>query len=621
LNFQYIGDIWASGNISVLWASVEKKICTSTDFRRIINVSIVPTRQSEKQTKMIRKHFKVILLVFIVLSIIPLGYYSVRKSTEYRQIAGVRYYTSENISNLAVLCKVWGFLKYYHPDIVEGKYIWDPELIMMMPSILKAKSKGERNNLLSKWVDSIGKVEQGTIPVISPDSVKMYPDLDWIDDKKELGVLSAQLEKIKTAKRPFDESHYVELKKGIGNPVFLNEDIYPQMSYPNASYRLLALFRYWNIIQYYFPYKYLIGEKWDNVLTEFIPQFINAKNELEYKLTVLKLIARIHDSHAFMSDPIIEKFKGNYIVPLHVSFVENKPVITDSLDLNIEKGYPLKIGDVILKINGKPVEKIISERLAYTPGSNLSCQLRNLGFDLLRSKTNNITVSFMRGDQIFIKKIPCYPNNPANAYNIYQKNKPLYQLLSNGKNIGYLYLGSSIGGTVPDLKNTIGLIIDLRCYPNSEKVKDDKFQLYGTPAVFVKFTSVSHQQPGLFKYLAEHSSSFDTKNDLYKEKVIIIVNELTQSHTEFLAMSCRCDPNAVVIGSTTAGADGDISWISLPGNIQTAMSGIGVYYPNGKETQRIGIVPDIVVNPTIKGISEGRDEVLEKAIELITKRN
>ena len=46
---------------------------------------------------------------------------------------------------------------------------------------------------------------------------------------------------------------------------------------------------------------------------------------------------------------------------------------------------------------------------------------------------------------------------------------------------------------------------------------------------------------------------------------------------------------------------------------------IGVYYPDGKETQRIGIVPDIEIKPTIAGIRSGRDELLEKAIELINK--
>ena len=47
------------------------------------------------------------------------------------------------------------------------------------------------------------------------------------------------------------------------------------------------------------------------------------------------------------------------------------------------------------------------------------------------------------------------------------------------------------------------------------------------------------------------------------------------------------------------------------------ISGIGVYYPDGTKTQRVGIVPDIEVKPTISGIRNGKDELLEKAIELI----
>jgi hypothetical protein len=36
-----------------------------------------------------------------------------------------------------------------------------------------------------------------------------------------------------------------------------------------------------------------------------------------------------------------------------------------------------------------------------------------------------------------------------------------------------------------------------------------------------------------------------------------------------------------------------------------------------RPTQRVGIVPDIMVRPTIAGISAGRDEVLESAIHYI----
>jgi C-terminal processing protease CtpA/Prc len=70
-------------------------------------------------------------------------------------------------------------------------------------------------------------------------------------------------------------------------------------------------------------------------------------------------------------------------------------------------------------------------------------------------------------------------------------------------------------------------------------------------------------------------------------------------------------------GSTTAGADGNVSSISLPGQLSTMISGLGVFYPDHHPTQRIGIVPDIIVRPTIEGIAAGRDEVLETAIHLI----
>jgi C-terminal processing protease CtpA/Prc len=575
------------------------------------------------------KYFKISLLIFLVLPFLCVGYFYMKKSTEYRQIAGVRYYNSEDVSNIAVLCKVWGYLKYYHPSVVEGKYNWDDELIKMMPKVLKSKTKDERNNILSEWVASLGEFKQDIFPAISPDSVKMYPDLDWIKDRKELGLLSTQLEKIKTAKRPSDKSRYVEFKKEVGNPVFLNEKAYPEMSYPNAGYRLLALFRYWNIIQYYFPYKYAIGENWDHVLAEFIPQFIYAKNGLAYKLTLLKLVARIHDSHGYLFDKVIQEYKGNYMVPFYVSFIDGKPVVTDTLITFSDNNYPLKIGDIILKVNGKSVDRIISEQLPYISGSNLSSQLCKFSLEIMRGNSKRMNVTFQRGADVFSKDMDCYPMNSPGFRNMVHKDKPLYRLISKGKNIGYIYLGSLSGGTVPDFSNTKGLIIDLRCYPNGKMINGylNMHQLYEKPVKFVKFTSTNFLQPGLFTYSKEYytdvlkkiSSDCFPKTRFYKGKVIILVNEMTQSHAEYMAMMYRCSSTATVIGSTTAGADGDVSFITFPGNVQTRMTGLGVYYPDGRETQRVGIVPDMVVKPTIKGIREGRDEVLEKGIELIEK--
>jgi C-terminal processing protease CtpA/Prc len=103
----------------------------------------------------------------------------------------------------------------------------------------------------------------------------------------------------------------------------------------------------------------------------------------------------------------------------------------------------------------------------------------------------------------------------------------------------------------------------------------------------------------------------------YAGKVVILVDEITQSSAEYHAMAFRAAPGAIVIGSTTAGADGNVSTVSLPGGLSSYISGIGVFYPDNRPTQRVGIIPDLVVTPTIAGIQAGRDELLEAAIRQI----
>lgn len=135
---------------------------------------------------------------------------------------------------------------------------------------------------------------------------------------------------------------------------------------------------------------------------------------------------------------------------------------------------------------------------------------------------------------------------------------------------------------------------------------------------FVKFTQGSITTPGLFT-MGRTLSVGETNKNYYKGKVIILVNEITISQAEYTAMALRVAPGAIILGSTTSGADGNVSQITLPGGINTLISGIGVYYPDGGETQRVGIIPDVEVSPSINGILTNRDDLLNKAIEIILK--
>ena len=83
------------------------------------------------------------------------------------------------ISNLHLLCKVWGFMKYYHPDIANGMYDWDNELFEIMPRVVNIKSKKERNRVLSKWINKydIPTSCNKSLSDTQMPNVKTYPDI------------------------------------------------------------------------------------------------------------------------------------------------------------------------------------------------------------------------------------------------------------------------------------------------------------------------------------------------------------------------------------------------------------------------------------------------------------
>ncbi|MEO8855039.1 MAG: S41 family peptidase [Ginsengibacter sp.] len=524
------------------------------------------------------------------------------------------------INNLETLGLVWGFLKYYHPNIAKGNYNWDYALFRILPKYLNVKDVKERDAVLSGWIESLGKFEPGDTKEIKEGDISMKPDLDWINQSDFSDQLKSELVAVQNAKRTSD-NYYIGLQPGVGNPDFKHENAYADMKYPDTGFRLLSLFRYWNKIQYYYPYKNLIGEDWKNVLKEFIPKFINASSETEYTLAALELIASIHDTHAniWNTNESLNKFIGINYPPVKITFVENKPVVTGYYNDAAAKASGLVVGDEITSINNKPVSEIIKEELKYTPASNYPTQLRNIS--LLRSNDSSIKIEYKRNNKIASLNLKTYPADELNLAKYYGSTDTCFKMIN--KDIAYLYPGTFKNAYLPNitgaLNNSKGLIIDMRCYPREFMVFTFGKYLMAKSTPFVKFSTGSITTPGLFEMGAPLNVGEDNPGH-YTGKIVILVNETTQSQAEYTTMAFSANPNVTVIGSTTAGADGNVSPFYLVGGIRTMISGIGVFYPDGRGTQRIGIVPDEVVKPTIEGIKNGKDEVLERAIEIINKK-
>ena len=523
------------------------------------------------------------------------------------------------IENLKYLGMIWGFLKYYHPAIASGTYNWDYELFRILPKVLNSENKKNRDEIFVQWINKLGQFSEEKGRKYKASEIKFDADLNWIQNSAFSEELTTLLLKVKNAKRP-KEHYYIGLQAGVGNPEFKNENAYTTMKYPDAGFRLLTLYRYWNIIQYYFPYKNLIEEDWKNVLEEFIPKLINANNETDYTLTVLQLIGRIHDTHANIwgNNPVLSNYFGLNYAAVELTFIENKPVVTRYYDEKYGKESGLQIGDVITSINHRPVEEITKDLLKYSPASNYPTQLRDIASKLLRTNDSIIEVEFIRNDKKGNTNLKTFSTKEINIYSKYESTDSCFRLIN--KDIAYINNSSLKRAYLPtiwkDIENTKGLILDLRNYPSDFPIYELSSYLMPKSTPFVKFTSGNIENPGVFTYTKPLNAGKKNKA-CYKAKVVILINEISQSSAEFHAMAYRVHPNTTVIGSTTAGADGNVSMFFLPGGISTMISGIGVYYPDGKETQRIGILPDIEFKPTIEGIKKGKDELIEKAIEII----
>jgi C-terminal processing protease CtpA/Prc len=523
----------------------------------------------------------------------------------------------QKTNDLELLGRIWGFMKYHHPAIAKGNYNWDYELLRILPDYLKANDNQQRDEILVKWIEKYGRIPICKTCRTTPENAVLKPDLSWIENSNFNLELRQLLHKI-YLNRNQGSHYYIRMADFIGNPVFTNEEPYRTMYCPDAGFRLLALYRYWNMVYYFSPNKHLTDKDWNTVLKEYIPYFIEAENRLEYELLAARLISEVCDTHAILLGWLETwALQGAGQVPASVRFIENKLVVTEYYLVKNDKAE-LKKGDIITHIEGKPVEAIVDSMKKYYPASNDVVRLKNIAKYILCSDKQYLHINYISSGKTGEKEI-CVVNR-RELYDYHDKQQDSsrsYRFID--KNIGYINLKTLKGKDIPVIKrefmNAKGIIIDIRNYPPNYAAYMLGSFFVQEDVLIAKVTVGNVNNPGEFTFGID--DILPKPENSYQGKLVVIVDESTQSQAEFTAITFRAGANTSIIGSQTAGADGNISEIVLPGLLITMISGNGVYYPDGKETQRVGIVPDIEIKPTIQGIRDGRDELLEKAIDII----
>ena len=439
--------------------------------------------------------------------------------------------------------------------------------------------------------------------------------MSWIQNESFFNEEVSKSLKYIEDNRALQNHTYVSKAGKAGNVESTNEEAYPEFNWTNKSLRLLALFRYWNFVEYYYPYKYQTDQDWDNVLIAMIPEFLASTTELEYHLTMLKLVTNLDDSHAGLTTPLLNDFFGTKFIPVIHRIIDDKAIITAFFNDSLAKINDLKVGDVITKVSGKKIIEVLNERNKYLQGGNPSAKNAYAWNKIFNGSTDSIEIEYYRDNKLMVNKIVRYP------FNEFQFKRPQEEGWRKiNDNIGYVNMGSLVRGDIPEMTDNLidtkSIIFDLRNYP-----KDFLFGSLGflfssnKHSSFFKSIVPDLTYPGRFVW--KEGDKFSNKSDRYYQgKVIILVNERSISLAEFTAMYLQTVDNSITIGSQTLAADGNVSRLEFLGGYKTGITGIGIFYPDGTETQRVGVRIDLEVKPTIEGIKQGRDEVLEKAIEI-----
>lgn len=378
---------------------------------------------------------------------------------------------SQQIDNLYELCKKWGYLKYHHSKIAKGDYNWDYELFR----ILKIVKSPEFDAKLNGWVSS-------------------FESLDTFD---------------------IASHYYIDFVPNNNNPIFKNESTYKNMHYGDTGIRLLALFRYWNMIEYFFPYKHLIDKDWDAVLKEYIPRIVKSDTELSYKLTILQLIGEVSDTHAniWQSDEILRKFHGVRMAPFKIQFIDSIPIVSGFSEGWSDDNSLVKIGDAITAINSVPVDEIIKEKIKYCPASNDVTQLRDVARRLLRTNRESLEISFSNDGGSFTESINSYAPREIT----FSENHVSHKELKN--DIGYIYPGALAKDEIHEIMKGFmdkeGIVIDLRGYPSDFIVFTLGEYLMPHPIEFAKFSVTSAKKPGKFEFTPALKSDKVIRNYKY----------------------------------------------------------------------------------------------------------
>jgi len=364
----------------------------------------------------------------------------------------------------------------------------------------------------------------------------------------------------------------------------------------------------WNVFQHFYPYFNVLQVDWDDVLTRALERAMGGDRTGEgFQRTLSWMITALQDGHAGVYNAELQKNQG--WPPFRAEWVEDRLVITNSREASFRRG------DIVLSLNGKPAAEVLREEEEYISGSPQWKRVRSTGLfgcgpigvrSWLRIERggNVLESAFERGSEM------CPPAPPS---------RPTIEDL--GRGVFYVDLSRAgweeIRARILEIAAARGVVFDLRGYPNgNHMVLSHLLGAPDTSSGWMKIPNVvlPDRQDWAFH---EVGWNLPVASPHIGGRIVFLTDGRAISYAESVMGLVEYYRLGEILGEPTAGANGNVNTFTLPGGFTIAWTGMKVVKHDGSRHHAIGVKPTIPCHRTIAGVAAGKDEFLDKALEVI----
>jgi carboxyl-terminal processing protease len=392
--------------------------------------------------------------------------------------------------------------------------------------------------------------------------------------------------------------------------------------------RMAAFSRLWSEVKYNFVYLEKRPElDWDSVLEHYMPRVAVAKNDVEYGRILQEVVALLKDGHTNVYPIAVAPEDGPLI---QLAPIQGKPVIVKLPDL--PELSSLKPGMELLEIDHTSVQTIIQRDLdPYIASSTAQDRALRVMRMLLKGQPGSSFHSKWLDLYGKITELVLLRDGSKNRAAMPSETWLPFEYKELPGHVSYIALNDFsnekiVGDFESQLEKSLqskAWILDLR-----ENGGGNSSIGYRILAHFLNEAAQgeawrTHLYNPTFQAWKQPQQWYEGAPDVikladgprYSGPIYVLTSPTTCSAAEDFLIPLRVQKRATLVGEATCGSSGQpLSFAIYGADVRICTK--WDRFPDGTEFVGVGILPDVEVSRTKEDVANGRDAVLQAAIQL-----